>query len=160
MLATGSNSVLMDMNTFVWASRTADPRGARYSASATLPFANNSLASDADGADQRRRRIRRLVLSACHSGLETDRVGIRAIYGFLAPTGRFEAGATDNVGSGYWTHVLASGQTLYLTKDKRTAISAFEMYEFHGPQEGTDIRPGETFNLDYSVTRTMPLTRT
>ncbi|HET7453160.1 MAG TPA: transporter, partial [Thermoanaerobaculia bacterium] len=70
---------------------------------------------------------------------------------FLAPTGRFEAGAADNVGSGYWTHVLASGQTVYLTEDKRTAVSAFQMYEFHTTQEGTGIHPGETFDLDYSL---------
>jgi hypothetical protein len=44
-----------------------------------------------------------------------------------------------------------------LTANKATAISAFEMYEFHGPQEGTDIHPGQTFDLDYSLTQTMPL---
>src|SRR3569832_2094609 len=50
LLATGSNSVLMDMNTFVWASSKPILGGARYAASATLPFANNSLASDVNGA--------------------------------------------------------------------------------------------------------------
>ena len=56
-------------------------------------------------------------------GWAMKRAEIRAIYGFLAPTGRFEAGASDNVGSGYWTHVVASGQTIYLTADRATAIS-------------------------------------
>jgi len=42
LLATGSNSVLMDMNTLVWASSKRILGGARYAASATLPFANNS----------------------------------------------------------------------------------------------------------------------
>ena len=37
-------------------------------------------------------------------GWRTERADIRAIYGFLAPTGRFESGEDDNVGSGYWTH--------------------------------------------------------
>jgi hypothetical protein len=55
--------------------------------------------------------------------------------------------------------VVASGQSVYLTSDKRTAISAFEMYEVHGTQEGTDVRPGDTFNLDYSVTHTIALTK-
>ena len=32
--------------------------------------------------------------------------------------------------------MVASGQSIYLTSDKRTAISAFEMYEVHGAQEG------------------------
>ena len=33
------------------------------------------------------------------------------------------------------------------------------MYEVHGTQEGTDVRPGDTFNLDYSVTHTIALTK-
>jgi hypothetical protein len=36
-------------------------------------------------------------------------------------------------------------------KNKRLIISAFEMYEFHTKQAGTDTHPGQTFDLDYSV---------
>ncbi len=60
---------------------------------------------------------------------------------------------TTNVGNGYWTPVIASGQTFYLSADRATTLSLFEMYEFHGPQSGTHIRPGETFDLDYSLMR-------
>jgi hypothetical protein len=157
VLATGSNSVLMDMNSFVWVSGKQILGGARYSLSATLPIANNSLASDAAGAISGGGGFADSYYQPVILGWQTKRVDIRTIYGFLAPTGRFEAGASDNVGSGYWTHVVASGQTIYLTKDKATAVSAFQMYEFHGTQEGTGIQPGQTFDLDYSVTRTIPL---
>jgi hypothetical protein len=156
LLATGSNSVLMDMNSFVWVSG-KQILGARYSASATIPIANNSLASDAGGSISGGGGIADSYYQPVILGWTGPQFGIRAIYGFLAPTGRFEAGESDNVGSGYWTHVLASGQTLYLTKDKRTAVSAFQMYEFHTAQDGTGVEPGQTFNLDYSVTRTLPL---
>jgi hypothetical protein len=61
------------------------------------------------------------------------------------------------VGSRYWTHALSSGQTIYLTQNKRTAFSAFQMYEFHTEQEGTRIKPGETLDLDYSLTHVIPL---
>jgi len=158
LLATGSNSVLMDMNTFVWASRKRILGGGRYAASATLPFANNSLASDASGAVSGGGGFADSYYQPVILAWEKPRVGLKAIYGFLAPTGRFTAGATDNVGSGYWTHVLASGQSIYLTSDKRTAVSAFQMYELHTTQDGTDVNPGETFNLDYSVTHTIALT--
>jgi len=157
LLATGSSSVLMDMNSFVWVSGKKILGGARYSASVTIPIANNSLASDSIGAISGGGGLADSYYQPVILGWRTERVGIRAIYGFLAPTGRFEAGASDNVGSGYWTHVLASGQTVYLTKDKRTAISAFQMYEFHGAQDGTGVHPGQTINLDYSVTRAFPL---
>ncbi|MFL5536303.1 MAG: transporter, partial [Gemmatimonadales bacterium] len=157
VLATGSNSVLMDMNGFVWASSRQVLGGARMAASATLPIANNSLSSDVAGAISGGGGFADSYYQPLILGWATPRAEIKAIYGFLAPTGRFEAGENDNVGSGYWTHVVASGQTIYLTADKRTALSAFQMYEFHGTQESTGIRPGQTFNLDYSATRSFPL---
>jgi hypothetical protein len=155
--ATGSSSVLMDMNSFAWVSGKEILGGARYSASATLPIANNSLSSDPGGAVSGGGGLADSYYQPVILGWSLQRADIRAIYGFLAPTGRFEAGASDNVGSGYWTHVVASGQTIYLTADRATAISAFEMYELHGTQEVTNIHPGQTLNLDYSVTRMIPL---
>jgi hypothetical protein len=53
--------------------------------------------------------------------------------------------------------VVSSGQTIYLTENRATALSAFEMYEFHGTQQGTLVRPGQTINLDYSLTQSFSL---
>ena len=110
---TGENYVLMDMNTLAWVSKKEFPGGAVFSVAATLPFAKNDLTSDVEGnisggggfADS---YYRPFIL-----GWNRDRFSIRATYGFGAPTGRFAAGASDNVGSGYWTHTLSSGQTFY-----------------------------------------------
>ena len=156
--ATGRNSVMMDMNSFVWVSNRQITMlgGPVFSISATLPIANNSLTSAVNGpisggggfADS----YYQFIL-----GWRKKRFDFRAIYGFLAPTGRFSASASDNVGSGYWTHTLSSGQTFYLTKNKATAVSAFELYEFHTTQQTTDIRPGDTLDLDYSLTQAFPL---
>ena len=52
---------------------------------------------------------------------------------------------------------IASGQTIYLNSSKTTALSAFQMYEFHGTQQGTMVHPGQTLNLDYSLTHTLAL---
>jgi hypothetical protein len=48
--ATGQNSVLMDMNTIAWVSEKRVLRVAKFSMTATLPIANNSLSSDVSGA--------------------------------------------------------------------------------------------------------------
>jgi hypothetical protein len=154
--ATGRQSVVMDMNSLVWVSR-LEILGGRFSMSATLPFANNSLESDADGHISGGGGFADSYYQPFILGWETNRTAIRAIYGFLAPTGKFDADANDNVGSGYWTHALASGQTFYLTADKATAFSAFQMYEWHTTQEGTSIHPGDTFDLDYSLTHTFSI---
>ena len=161
ILATGQNSIMMDMNSFVWVSKKEIDflGGAVFSASATLPIANNSLTSDVHGALSGGGGFADSYYQPLILGWRKQRVAIRAIYGFLAPTGRFSAGANTNVGSGYWTSVIASGQTIYLTPSKSTALSAFQMYEFHGTQQGTMVHPGQTFNLDYSLTHTFPLQR-
>ena len=159
VLATGQNSIMMDMNSFVWVSKKEMSLlgGAVFSASATLPIANNSLTSDVNGALSGGGGFADSYYQPFILGWRKQRVDIRAIYGFLAPTGRFSAGASTNVGSGYWTSVVASGQTIFLNSSKATALSAFEMYEFHGTQEGTMVHPGDTFNLDYSLTHTLNL---
>jgi hypothetical protein len=154
----GRNSVALDMNTVVWVSdKLGWLGGAKFSAVATVPIAKNSLTSDEVGQISGATGLGDIYIQPLILGWQTGRADIRLIYGFLAPTGRFNAGANDNVGSGYWTHALASGQTFYLTEDRATAISAFEMYEFHETQEGTHIHPGDALNLDYSVTRVFPL---
>jgi hypothetical protein len=161
ILATGQNSIMMDLNSFVWVSKKemALLGGAVLSASATLPIANNSLTSEVHGAISGGGGFADSYYQPFILGWRKQRVAVRAIYGFLAPTGRFSPGANTNVGSGYWTSVVASGQTIYLDPSKATAVSAFQMYEFHGTQQGTMVHPGQTFNLDYSLTQTFPLQR-
>ena len=154
----GSNSVLMDLNSLIWVGSKNILNGAHYSAIATLPVAKNDLTSDVLGNVSGGSGFADSYYVPLVLGWNKERVALRILYGFLAPTGRFAAGGTNNVGSGYWTNAFSSGQTFFLTKDKVIALSAYEMYEFHTTQEGTGIHPGDTFNLDYSVTRTFALT--
>ena len=156
---TGENNVLMDMNTLAWVSKKKFLGGANFSAVATLPFAKNDLTSEVQGNISGGGGFADSYYMPVILGWNKERFAVRAIYGFLAPTGRFVAGANDNVGSGYWTHALSSGQTFYLKKNKGLVFSAFQMYEFHTTQEGTGVHPGETFDLDYSLMAALPKTK-
>ena len=161
ILATGQNSVMMDMNSLVWVSKQKINfiGGPLFSMSATIPIANNSLTSDIKGGISGGGGLADSYYQPFILGWRSRRADIRAVYGFLAPSGKFSVGASNNVGSGYWTHAFSSGQTFYLTENRRTAISAFEMYEIHTTQQGTHVHPGDTLNLDYSVTHVLPLRR-
>jgi hypothetical protein len=158
VLATGQQAVLLDMNTVLWASdhpveALAD---GRFSAALTVPIANNSLSSSTQGAISGGGGLGDLYVQPVILSWRLPRVDVRGILGILVPTGRFSAGAQDNVGNGYWTPVIAAGQTFFLSADKATTLSLFEMYEFHTTQSGTHIRPGDTLDLDYSVMRAFP----
>jgi len=159
ILATGNQSVVMDLNSVIWVSRKRILGGAKFSMSATLPVANNSLTSDVTGPVSGGSGFADSYYQPFILGWEKPRAAIRAVYGFLAPTGSFKVGANDNVGSGYWTHAFSSGQTYYLAANKATSISAFQMYELHTKQKGTAIHPGQTLNLDYSVMHSIALPR-
>jgi hypothetical protein len=161
VLATGQNSVMMDMNTLLWVSKRKINfvGGALFSMSATIPIANNSLTSDINGGISGGGGLADSYYQPFILGWRTKRADLRAVYGFLAPSGKFRVGANNNVGSGYWTHAFSSGQTFYLNENKATAISAFQMYEIHTTQQGTQIHPGDTLNLDYSVTHILSLQR-
>ncbi len=150
----GLNYVLMDMNSFVWVS-TKEILGAQYSAVATLPFAKNDLTSDLNGNISGGAGFADSYFMPFILGWKKERAAVRLIYGFLAPTGRFAPDSNSNVGSGYWTNAVSSGQTFYPMKDKLLAFSEFEMYELHTTQEGTGIHPGDTFDLDYSLMATL-----
>jgi hypothetical protein len=156
---TGSNTVVMDMNTIAWTSTATALGGAQYSSSATLPFAKNDLTSDLNGNLSGGAGFADSYYLPLILGWNEERVAVRVLWGFLAPTGRFVPGANNNVGSGYWTLAGSSGQTFYLTKSKSLNLSAYEMYEFHTTQEGTGTRPGDTFDLDYSLMRAFAFAR-
>jgi hypothetical protein len=155
---TGNHFVIMDMNTITWVSHERI-LGAQYSASATLPFAKNDLTSELQGNLSGGSGFADSYYLPVILGWSWTRAAVRAMYGFLAPTGRFRVGANDNVGSGYWTHALSSGQTFYLNGNKRLSLSTFQLYEFHTVQEGSGIHPGETFDLDYSLMYSLARTR-
>jgi hypothetical protein len=155
---TGNHSVILDMNTITWVSK-ARILEAQYSASASLPFSKNDLTSDIQGNLSGGSGFADSYYLPVILGWSWTRAVVRVMYGFLAPTGRFSTGANNNVGSGYWTHTLSSGQTFYLTGGKRLSLSAFQMYEFHTRQEATGVHPGETFDLDYSLMYSLARTR-
>lgn len=149
-LATGQQEVLLDLNTFSWGSREPVFAGARLAAAATLILSKNSLESDVEGSLGGGSGLGDLFIQPLMLGWTKGQYAWRAAYGIVAPTGQFEAGADDNVGSGYWTHALSSGLTYRFPEGRGSSVSAFLMYELHGRQETTDVRPGDTLTLDAS----------
>jgi hypothetical protein len=153
----GKASVLVDQNIFMWVSKVT-MLGGTYAAIADLPVANSSITSVRFGALAAASGFADSYFSPFTLGWHQPRADLQAGYGFMAPTGRFQPQGTDNTGSGYWGNFLNAGQTVYATANKGTAVSAYEVYEFHTTQSQTDVHPGQTFDIDYSVTQMLPLT--
>ena len=93
-------------------------------------------------------------------GWSLKRADLNAGYAFMAPTGRYSPGASDNVGSGYWGNNIFTGSTLYLTKNKGTTANLFTNWETHGSKttgQGTNATPGQAFTMEWGFGQALPL---
>jgi hypothetical protein len=90
-------------------------------------------------------------------GWHLKRADVSAGYAFMAPTGRFTSGASDNVGSGYWGNHITSGTTFYITKNKGTSANLFTDWEIHGKKSGTNLTPGQAFTMEWGLGQVLPL---
>jgi hypothetical protein len=94
------------------------------------------------------------------------RVDFNVGYAFTAPTGRYTAGASDNVGSGYWGNDITSGTTFYITKNKGTSANLSTAWEIHGQKtapsvnsggQPSKITPGQAFTDEWGIGQVLPL---
>ena len=90
-------------------------------------------------------------------GWHLKRADVTVGYAFTAPTGRFTAGASDNVGSGYWGNNITSGTTFYITKNKGTSANLSADWEIHGKKSGTNLTPGQAFTMEWGLGQVLPL---
>ena len=90
-------------------------------------------------------------------GWHFARADLQAGYGFVAPTGRFQQGASNNVGSGYWGNDVNGGVTGYITKNKGTSANLFLDWEEHGKKSGTNLTPGQAFTMEWGLGQALPL---
>jgi hypothetical protein len=93
------------------------------------------------------------------------RVDFNAGYAFTAPTGRYTAGASDNVGSGYWGNNITTGTTLYITENQATTANFTTDWEAHRQKnvvsapvgQITKITPGQAFTDEWGIGQILPL---
>lgn len=158
----GQFSIFLDANVFVYVPK-HKVLGGYFNAQMVLPVASASLAADVfpnslvgsvtgGGAG-----LADCFFTPAGLGWHLKRVDVQTGYSFIARTGRFSPGASNNIGSGFWTNAAFGGATVFLTANKALSLNAFNFYEWHRGKEGTNITPGQTESLDYSLLMILPL---
>jgi hypothetical protein len=74
------------------------------------------------------------------------------MYTFYAPTGRYEIGADDNIGQGYWTHQFQIPAYFY-AMEQATAFGIIPTFEFNSKVKDSEARPGNRFSLEYGISQ-------
>jgi hypothetical protein len=82
-----------------------------------------------------------------------DKFDLATMYGFYAPTGRYETGGDDNMGLGFWTHQFQGFGYYYPTPGKATALMLGLTYELTGDIKDEDVNPGNRFTLEWGVSQ-------
>jgi hypothetical protein len=124
---------------------------------ADVAAANGSLSAPAFGINFGGYGLEDLWVQPLTLGWHLKRLDTFAAYAFVAPTGRYSAGATNNVGSGFWGNHIETGTTVYLTKNKGTTANLTTDWEAHGQIAGGTFTPGQGFTTEWGLGQVIPL---
>jgi hypothetical protein len=119
------------------------------------PLGNANLSGAAGGGG-----LADLYIQPFTLGWHEKRVDFMVAEGMMLPTGRYSAGATNNVGTGFFGNHLQTGSTFYITKNKGTSANLFTDWEVHGSRAGTNNTsktPGQAFTMEWGVGQVLPL---
>jgi hypothetical protein len=81
------------------------------------------------------------------------RFNFTTTYSFAAPTGRYETGASDNLGLGFWTHQFQGFAYYYPFEHQATAIMAGLTYELNSSIKDVDVTPGNHLSLEWGLSQ-------
>jgi hypothetical protein len=119
------------------------------------PLGDTNLSAAAGGGG-----LADLYIQPFTLGWHKPRVDFMVAEGMMLPTGRYSAGATNNVGTGYFGNHLETGSTFYITKNRATSANLFTDWEVHGSRAGTNNTsktPGQAFTMEWGVGQVLPL---
>ena len=97
-----------------------------------------------------------LYVVPLYLGWHAPRADFVAGYGFYAPTGRYEAGANDNVGLGMWSQEIQAGTTVYLDANKKISAATTAYLELHSNKKDQDLKVGNLLTLEGGVAYNVP----
>ncbi len=134
-----------------------------------LNYASGSLVADLNGtnlgASGGGSGFADTYVQPLNIGWHLKRADFNVGYSFTAPTGRYTAGASSNVGSGYWGNNITSGTTFYITKNKGTSANLATDWEIHGERKTASVpagqitnkTPGQAFTIEWGLGQVLPL---
>lgn len=132
--------------------------GANYGVMAVMPFGNGALEAPGFGlSEEVSTGASDLYVVPIQLGWHLERTDAIASLGLFAPTGRYSAGADDNVGKGMWSYELAAGATQFFDEKKTLSFATTAYWEIHSKKEGElhlgsivlrDLKVGQLLTLE------------
>jgi hypothetical protein len=127
--------------------------GGNYAFMAALPILNTELALPSLNVGAQTWGRGDMYIKPLELGWHFQHADTIAGYAFVAPTGRYSAGATDNTGLGMWSNEFSAGTTVYFDQGKKWHAAAAGFYEIHTSKQDLDLKTGDLFTLEGGVGR-------
>lgn len=142
--------LLADFNLLAYTTK-AKFLGANYGMAIGVPIVNTPLSLPRLGAGVSPTGIGDIYVEPINLGWKLKKANVKAAYGFVAPTGRFDSVGTETTTTDYWGHQLTFASTIYLDKTKLTQFSFSTNWEFHQKQRHQDLKVGNNMTLEAGV---------
>ena len=126
--------------------------GASYVAGAMLPFA--TAEKNPSGSYRRNTKLFMADPYISPLGLSWQKPNYQLFgeYRLYLPWGRYNPDNDINIGKGYYSHMVSLSGTYFFDDFKFWSATLMPRYEFHGQKDGTDVKPGSYFNLEWAIT--------
>ncbi len=132
--------------------------GANYGMMAVVPLAKGALEAPALGVyEEASKGLADAYIVPLQLGWHASRADVTTSVGFFAPTGRYEADATDNLGKGMWSYEVAAGSTVYFDKGRSVSLSTTAFWESHSRKKDTRLQIGNLTTNGVRVGQLMTL---
>lgn len=132
--------------------------GAHFAVMAVVPFANGGLEAPGLGlSESASLGASDLYVMPAQLGWQFKRADVLTGVAFFAPTGRYSAGASDNLGKGMWSYEVSAGGTFYADPKRTLSLSTTAYWETHSKKQGevrvenmmlTDVKVGDLLTLE------------
>jgi hypothetical protein len=121
--------------------------GGNYGATVVLPFLNIGFDAPRFG-QQTGVGLADMYIQPVSLGWHLKQADFNTAYGIFIPTGRYTAGANDNIGLGMWGHELSAGTTVYFDKAKVWQVATSAALEFHTQKRDSVEKVGNLLTLE------------
>jgi len=132
--------------------------GANFGMMAVIPTAAGSLEAPGLGlSEDASYGLSDLYVMPAQLGWHTRRADATVGVAFFAPTGRYTAGASDNLGKGMWSYEVSGGGTIFVDPARSISVATMAYWETHGAKDGEirvhritvdDVTAGDLLTLE------------
>jgi hypothetical protein len=135
--------------------------GGHLAMMAVVPIANGALEAPGLGLfEEAGIGISDIYVMPAQLGWHFRRADVVAGAAFFAPTGRYTAGASDNLGKGMWSYEISGGATFFLDPGRTLSVATVAYWETHSKKKGelhvedvtlTDVKVGDLLTLEGGI---------